>query len=196
MLVVFWVSGNGIRSVADKGKFDLSTLIVETSLTELTDTHWSLMLTADPDRQIIDNYLPACRVFTVVRKDEVIAVALLFGVVDSSSPQAQCCFNARAENFGLSAADAELINIAVADEHQGEGYGKNLIKHCIQSARESGYERLWVATGNSSLSQLALYQKMGFRMDHVIPSYFAEYSQEIFENGIQCIDLVRLQCAL
>ena len=196
MLVAYWDFGNGIRFVVDKADNDINSVVIETSLDELSDTHWSLMLMADPNRQTINNYLPACRVFTMVQEGAVIATALLFGSSKSMTPRLQSCVKARASEFALSADDAEIVNIAVAEDFQGRGLGKDLIEYCIQVARKSRYKKLWIATANSSLSQMGLYQKMGFRMDHIIPSYFADYPQAIVENGIQCVDMVRLQRAL
>lgn len=54
-------------------------------------------------------------------------------------------------------------------------------------------DTLVVGTGNSSFDQLALYQKCGFRMKGIIEDYFIEhYEEPIFENGIQCRDMIRL----
>jgi hypothetical protein len=55
---------------------------------------------------------------------------------------------------------------------------------------------LWVGTGNSSLSQLALYQKCGFRIREIESGFFESYPEPIVENGIRCIDMVRLRVDL
>ncbi len=56
-----------------------------------------------------------------------------------------------------------------------------------------GYKTLEVCTGNSSIGQLALYQKCGFRMSGIERDFFIKhYHEPIFENGIQCRDRVRL----
>ena len=50
-----------------------------------------------------------------------------------------------------------------------------------------------VGTGNSSIGQLSLYQKCHFRIIGVDINFFTKhYTKEIFENGIQCIDMIRL----
>ncbi len=59
-------------------------------------------------------------------------------------------------------------------------------------AKESGAKILELGTGNSSLSQLALYQKCGFGMHSIETGFFNSYPEPIFENGIRCIDMVRL----
>jgi len=91
----------------------------------------------------------------------------------------------------------ELKNIAVSEEWQGKGVGKALITAAITSARELGAEKLEVGTGNSSISQLAFYQKAGFRMQRIARNFFTlNYDEPIFENGIQCRDMVILMVEL
>lgn len=58
----------------------------------------------------------------------------------------------------------EIMNIAVAEHLQGKGIGKKLLRHAIETAKGYGMSKLEVGTGNSSVSQLALYQKCGFRI--------------------------------
>lgn len=87
----------------------------------------------------------------------------------------------------------ELVNIAVKETHQGKGLGKQLLLNAIEVARSKGYRTIEVGTGNSSIGQIALYQKCGFRITGVDIDYFnRHYSEAIFENGIQCRDMVRL----
>jgi len=87
----------------------------------------------------------------------------------------------------------ELVNIAVAVKQQGRGIGKQLIVNAMKTAKAKGYKTIEIGTGNSSIGQLALYQKCGFRIIGVDLDYFvSHYSEEIFENGIQCKDMIRL----
>ncbi len=86
-----------------------------------------------------------------------------------------------------------MVNVAVAEEFHGQGIGKKLVKHAIQTAKDKGYQTIEVGTGNSSIGQLALYQKCGFRISGVDRDFFIRhYEEEIFENGIQCVDMIRL----
>jgi len=87
----------------------------------------------------------------------------------------------------------EIMNVAVHERLRGQGIGKKLVEDAIQVARELGVQSLEVGTGNSSIGQLTLYQKCGFRMEGVIKDFFTDnYEEEIFENGIQCRDMIRL----
>ncbi|MCA9766887.1 MAG: hypothetical protein KC455_10775 [Carnobacterium sp.] len=50
-----------------------------------------------------------------------------------------------------------------------------------------------LGTGNSSIGQLALYQKYHFRIIGIDTNFFTKYyTSNIFENGIQCMDMIRL----
>ncbi|UJF36340.1 GNAT family N-acetyltransferase [Paenibacillus hexagrammi] len=92
---------------------------------------------------------------------------------------------------------AEIICIAVEESHQGRGIGRALICHAVQTAKDSGYVHLDVGTGNSSISQLALYQKCGFRIVGVERDHFVKhYMEPIMEDGLPCLDMIRLQLEL
>lgn len=87
----------------------------------------------------------------------------------------------------------EIVNIAVDEKYQGKGIGKTLIFYAIEVAQNMGMKTIEIGTGNSSLAQLALYKKCGFRVVGVHKNFFiGRYDEEIFENGIQCIDMIRL----
>ena len=91
---------------------------------------------------------------------------------------------------------AELKNLAVAQRHQGKGIAKRLIREAMALSVQIGAESIEVGTGNSSLDQLALYQKCGFRIVAVDRDFFSHYAEPIFENGIRCLDQVRLRVEL
>ncbi len=87
----------------------------------------------------------------------------------------------------------ELVNIAVNEDYQDRGFGRQMIEHAIAQSRIQGYRVMELGTGNSSVGQLALYQKCGFRIVGVDLDFFVHhYPDPIFENGIQCRDMVRL----
>jgi ribosomal protein S18 acetylase RimI-like enzyme len=75
----------------------------------------------------------------------------------------------------------------------GKGIGKQLVLHAIETARSRGNKTIEIGTGNSGIGQLALYQKCGFRIVGVDIDFFVRhYSEAIYENGIQCRDMIRL----
>lgn len=91
----------------------------------------------------------------------------------------------------------EIINIAVSEKYQGEGIGRKLLEHAIELAFQGGYKTLEIGTGNSSIGQLAFYQKCGFRITGVDRDFFVRhYKEDIIENGIHCRDMIRLSMDL
>lgn len=131
-----------------------------------------LLLLADPSEETVVRYVQDGAVYVAMEQENLIGVYVLLQHNDETM---------------------ELMNIAVAEVYQGRGIGKQLLQHAIQTAKCSGVKRLVVATGNSSIDQLAFYQKNGFRMQTIIHDYFTEqYDTPIFENGIQCRDRIEL----
>ena len=85
------------------------------------------------------------------------------------------------------------MNIAVVEERRGRGIGKLLIEEAIKISKKGKYKTIEVGTGNSSAGQLVLYQKCGFRITSIESDFFIiHYDEEIYENGIQCKDMIRL----
>jgi ribosomal protein S18 acetylase RimI-like enzyme len=141
---------------------------------DITPELMDLLLTADPDKAAVLSYLTCSEVLVCRSKGALVGIAVLVKA---------------AEVF-------ELKNIAVLIEYQGKGFAKSMINQAKRMAKNSGAKAIEVGTGNSSLSQLALYQKCGFRMHSIEPDFFKSYPEPIFENGIRCIDMVRLRLEL
>lgn len=67
----------------------------------------------------------------------------------------------------------------------------------LQKPKLTGFHTIEIGTGNSSIQRLALYQKCGFRMASIDHDFFLKhYDEPIYENGIQCMDMVRLSLVL
>ncbi len=126
---------------------------------------FELMLLADPSRDMIEEYLVKGTCFVVENENEDIIGCY---VLKSNSP-----------------VEVEIMNIAVAERFQGKGIGKKMLEHAMNYAKKSGYTQLVIATANSSMYQLYLYQKIGFEMMRIERDYFINhYSNKIQENGI------------
>lgn len=137
---------------------------------------WNLLLLADPSREKIEKYVHDSDVYIALLKNQIIGVYVL-------------------TNLGSDVV--ELKNIAVDEKYQGQGIGKQLVLDVINRAKTNKAKRIEVGTGNSSLSQLALYQKCGFKIVGIDKGFFTRnYEQEIVENGIKCVDMIRLAAVL
>ena len=89
----------------------------------------------------------------------------------------------------------EIQNLAVAQEYQGKGYGKQLIEYVVNRYKNR-FKVLQVGTGDSPLT-VPFYEHCGFIQHHVIKNYIADhYDQPIFEGGKQLIDKIYLRMKL
>lgn len=131
-----------------------------------------LLLLADPSPKLVEDYVARGQCFIAEKEEQVVGVYVLL----PTRPET-----------------AELVNIAVDEAYQGQGIGKQLVNHAIQEAKRHGYKTLEIGTGNSSIDQLALYQKCGFRITGIDRDFFIRhYSEAIYENGMQVVDMIRL----
>lgn len=144
--------------------------------TKITEKYKELLLEADPSEEMVSDYINRGIMFELVIDREIKGVMVLL----ERSPQT-----------------VEIMNISVDESWQGRGMGKKLLKHGLAYAREQGYLKVTIATGNSSIGQLALYQKCGFRIVNIERDYFTmHYKTKIIENGICCLDRVNLEFVL
>lgn len=137
---------------------------------------YDLLLLADPSIEVINDYIYRGDCYVAYINDNIVGVFVLV----------------RTRPLTL-----ELVNIAVKEVYQGKGIGKRLILNAIEIARKDNTKILEVGTGNSSINQLALYQKCGFRIVNVDRDFFKiHYKEKIIENEIECVDMVRLRMDL
>jgi GNAT superfamily N-acetyltransferase len=87
----------------------------------------------------------------------------------------------------------EIMELAIAPEHQRQGLGRQLVSWLADEARRRGKCRMLVGTANSSIGNIIFYQKCGFRMAHVRQDYFWYYNPPIYENGIRVQDMLVFQ---
>ena len=89
----------------------------------------------------------------------------------------------------------EIQNLAVAQEYQGKGYGKQLIEYVVNRYKNR-FKVLQVGTGDSPLT-VPFYEHCGFVQHHVIKNYIVDhYDQPLFEVGKQLIDKIYLRMKL
>lgn len=90
-------------------------------------------------------------------------------------------------------SQAELRAVAVVPELQGQGFGKQMLALVLNDLAGRGYSRVVVGTGNSSIDQIAFYQKLGFRMLRIERDFFTSlrgYPEDLEENGIPLRDMI------
>ena len=132
-----------------------------------------LLLLADPSEEMIAEYIHSGTVFIARLKSKIVGAL----VVLKTRPKTM-----------------EIMNISVYEEYQNKGIGKQLLNKAIDYAKESKIKTLEIGTGNPGLVQMILYQKIGFRIIGVEFDYFRKfYKEKIFENGIECRDMIRMK---
>jgi ribosomal protein S18 acetylase RimI-like enzyme len=132
----------------------------------------NLLLLADPSQEAIAVYISRSAVFVAEYEGQIIGVYALLALDESS---------------------VEIKNIAVDPAHQGQGLGKMLLADAAEKAKQSGFQVIYIGTANSSIRQLDLYQKQGFEVAFVKENFFLEhYPTPIYEDGIQCRDMIML----
>lgn len=135
-----------------------------------------LLLLADPSEDMIRSYVTPGTCYVADHNDTIVGAMVVIEIADSA---------------------AEIKNIAVHPSYQGMGIGTKLISHAIHQCTADDYHELKIATGNTSIHQLRLYQKMGFVVETEIAKYFIDnYPEPIYEHGQQCTDLIILSMNL
>lgn len=135
-----------------------------------------LLLLSDPSEEVIAEYIDASVQFAAHLDGRIVGALLLLKTRPGTM---------------------EIMNVSVYEEYQNKGVGRQLINKAIQFARGSGIKTLEIGTGNPGVIQMLLYQKCGFRIIGVEPDYFRKnHAQRIFENGIECRDMIRMRMLL
>lgn len=137
------------------------------------DAPLELWLYADPSEEMLENYLPTSHCFQARKGDRIIGVLAMKLQSDT---------------------EAEIMNLAVSPAFQGQGIAKRLLQKAEETAIGLGIKEMKVATGNSSPTPLALYQKVGFEVQSIDYGYFTRtYPEPIWDNGVLCEDQIILR---
>jgi len=67
---------------------------------------------------------------------------------------------------GLEEGYAELVKFYLSKRHRGEGIGRKLMEICIQSAKEIGYQYLYLESMPEFAKAVSIYEKLGFTNLH------------------------------
>ena len=135
-----------------------------------------LLLLSDPLEEVISEYIHLSTKFIARINTKIVGALLLL----RTRPRTM-----------------EIMNISVYEEYQNKGIGKKLINKAIEYAIENKIKVLEIGTGNPGVMQMMLYQKCGFRIVGVELDYFRKnHDEKIFENGIECRDMIRMKMEL
>jgi ribosomal protein S18 acetylase RimI-like enzyme len=135
-----------------------------------------LLLTADPSEELVRDYLARGECHVANYQSRIIGILVML----ATRPRT-----------------IEIMNVAVKEEFQNQGVGRRLILHAIERAREKGAKTIEIGTGNPGVRQMLLYQQCGFRISGIDFDFFRKnYRDPIYENGIECRDMIRLKMDL
>ena len=130
---------------------------------------------ADDSAAELDSYIEAGRVLVAVSDGEVVGHLQLTG---TGEPR-----------------QAEIKNMAVREDRQGQGVGRLLIQAAIDLAAAEGVRLMLVATAAADSGNLRFYQRQGFRFRSVERDVFTEeagYQPGLEVDGIPLLDQVWL----
>jgi len=140
-----------------------------TKVTEAKKEYIDLLLLADEQETMIDQYLERGEMF----------------VLDDNGIKAECVVTKEKDVI------YELKNIAVMPGCQRKGYGKALIEFLCSYYADC--KAILVGTGDSP-SILNFYRKCGFTESHRVINFFTDnYDHPMFDNGKQLVDMIYLK---
>jgi ribosomal protein S18 acetylase RimI-like enzyme len=106
-------------------------------------------------------YLPTGKCFIAKHGNETVAVLVL----SKTKPET-----------------VEIMNVAVREKYQSKGVGTQLIRRVIEEAKKQGMKTIELGTANSSVRQMLMYQKCGFRIVRVDFNFFDETTKKKYSK--------------
>lgn len=135
-----------------------------------------LLLLADPSEELVRSYLQKGTCYTAELKGETVGVVLIMEIEPHT---------------------IEVMNLAVKEELHNKGIGKQLLLYAIEEIKKGDTKTIEIGTGNPGVVQMLLYQKCGFRIVAIDFDFFRRtHSEPIYENGIECRDMIRMRIDL
>ena len=125
-----------------------------------------LLLEADPEVDVVTKYIEGSDMFGVFENNKVLSVIVITKVDEDI---------------------CELKNIATLEEERDKGYASELIEYVFNEYRGK-YKMMVVGTGES---MIPFYVLNGFTKYYkTVKNFFIDnYKEEIWDNGLQCIDM-------
>lgn len=127
-----------------------------------------LLLIADPNINLVEDYLDNGHLIGYVENNEVISL-LAYIYIDSKT--------------------IEIKNLVTKEEHRGKGAASALIKY-VENI-DNNFVSIMVGTANSSLDNITFYNRRGYRYTSRVENFFIDYYPEpIYENDMQATDML------
>ena len=140
------------------------------------DAPMELLLLADPSEKLVKSYLNKGTCYTATIDGETVGVILV---------------------METKAFTMEVMNLAVKEELQNKGIGKQLLLYIIEEIKKGDTKTIEIGTGNPGVVQMLLYQKCGFRIVDIDFDFFRRtHHERIYVNGIECRDMIRMRIEL
>ncbi len=70
-------------------------------------------------------------------------------------------------------SEAELLNIAIADEFQRRGCGKLLFERCIDELITERVSQIWLEVRESNINAIRFYESFGFERSNIRKNYYS-----------------------
>ena len=141
-----------------------------------TEAPMDLLLLADPSEELVKEYLSKGTCYTAELHGETVGVVLIM----------------ETEPYTI-----EIMNLAVKEELHNHGIGKQLLLYVIEEIKKGDAKKIEIGTGNPGVVQMLLYQKCGFRIVGIDFDFFRKtHPEPIYENGIECRDMIRMRIDL
>jgi ribosomal-protein-alanine N-acetyltransferase len=72
----------------------------------------------------------------------------------------------------MAAGEGHILNCCVAPAWQGRGFGRHLVEHLIDVARDHGTQCLFLEVRPTNIPAVGLYQRLGFSTIGVRRGYY------------------------
>ena len=161
-----------LKLVCVIGGMTMREVQLEAIETEKRNLFFDYLLIADESEEIVREYINDGEMFSICCEGKIVGVVLF-------------TFHSN----GI----VELKNIALTEDYRGKGLGKLVVNEAFDLYKIKALHKMIVGTANSSIDNLAFYQKLGFRMVEIKKDIFKNYPTPIYEDGIRALDMVMFE---
>lgn len=136
----------------------------------------ALLLDADPDERQVADHLAHGELYVARSRGSLAGAVVIRPTADDTW---------------------EIMNCSVSPGYRRQGCGTALVLHALNVIRDRGARYAELGTSDASPGPMALYESCGFRTAGVIKNHFTDnYPEPVWDNGVQCIDMIRMRADL